>query len=164
MAEFNKMDFGNKIKQARIRKELSIYNVAEMIGKSPSTVSRYEKGEVIPNAEIIDKLCEVLDIYYNDLYSDNVEKIVNIENSINPFGTNKLFLYYLTYRTKTKIENYKLIINLKEKNDYVEVKISDYKNKKVILIGHIISDNFIATIRTENYKPNCPRLETNQII
>lgn len=55
-----------------------------------------------------------------------------------------------------------MIIDLEEKKNFVEVKIS-YENK-VILIGHIISDSFIATIRTENYKSNRHRLETNQII
>ena len=55
-----------------------------------------------------------------------------------------------------------MIIDLEEKKNFIEVKIS-YENK-VILIGHIISDSFIATIRTENYKPNRPRLETNQIM
>lgn len=28
----------------------------------------------------------------------------------------------------------------------------------------MLADNFIVTIRTENFKPNYPRLETNQII
>ena len=87
-----------------------------------------------------------------------------MENSINPFKVNRLYLYYLSFKnkTKTQIETFKLIIDLEEKKNFVEVKIS-YENK-TILIGHIISDSFIATIRTENYKPNRPRLETNQII
>ena len=65
-------------------------------------------------------------------------------------------------KSKTQIEVFRLVIDLKDKSNFIEVKIS-YKNK-VILIGHIVSDSFIATIRTENYKPNRPRLETNQIV
>ena len=109
-------------------------------------------------------LCDILDIYYGDLYTENSQKILNTENSINPFNINRLYLYYLSFKnkTKTQLEIFKLIIDLENKSNFIEVKIS-YQNK-VILIGHIISDNFIATIRTENYKANRPRLETNQII
>ena len=87
-----------------------------------------------------------------------------MENSNNPFKVNRLYLYYLSFKNKakTKIEIFKLIIDLENKPNFVEVKMS-YEGK-IILIGHIVSDSFISTIRTENYKTNRPRLETNQII
>ena len=164
MIQFNKIEFGKKLKEARKLKEYSLEYVAKQIGKTPSTISRYECGKIIPNAQVLNKLCNILDIYYDDLYKEDEEKIVNIKNSQNPFQVNKLYLYYLGYRTKNKIDKFKLIIYLKDKNNYIEVKISDYKTKKIILIGHMLSDTFMATIRTENYKSNYPRLETNQII
>ena len=164
MVEFNKIKFGNKLREARLKKNYTLKYVGKVIGKDLSTVRKYEIGEVIPNAKVLNKLCDVLDIYYGELYTENTQNIVNIENSINPFKVNTLYLYYLSFKNKakTRIETFKLIIDLEEKKNFVEVKIS-YENK-VILIGHIISDSFIATIRTENYKPNRPRLETNQII
>ena len=164
MVEFNKIEFGNKLREARLKKNYTLKYVGKVIGKDLSTVRKYETGEVIPNAKVLNKLCDVLDIYYGELYTENTQNIVNIENSINPFKVNRLYLYYLSFKNKakTQIETFKLIIDLEEKKDFVEAKIS-YGNK-VILIGHIISDSFIATIRTENYKPNRPRLETNQII
>ena len=164
MIQFNKIEFGEKLKTARIKKGYPLDYVAMMLGKNISTVSRYESGEIIPNAKVVNKLCDILDIYYSDLYVENNEQIVNIENSINPFKVNRLYLYYLGYRTKYIVDTFKLIIDLKEEKNYVEVKISHYDTKKTILKGHIIADSFIATIRTENYKPNYPRLETNQII
>ena len=164
MANFNNIEFGNKLKSARLKKELSLEYVGRKIGKNLSTVARYEKGEIIPNAEIINKLCELLDIYNGDLYSETKINIVNKENSKNPFQTDKLYLYYKGYVGKKKLGKFKFIIDLIEQQDFIEVKISDYKNKKTILIGYMLADNNIATIRTENYKPNYPRLETNQII
>lgn len=164
MVQFNKIEFGKKLREARVRKEFSLEYIARLLNKTPSTISRYEKGEIIPNAKVLNKLCDVLDIYYGDLYSENPERIVNEENSKNPFKVNKLYLYYLGYRTKNKIDTFKLVIDLKEKTNYIEIKISDYETKKTILIGHILADDFIVTIRTENYKANYPRLETNQII
>ena len=164
MVEFNKIEFGNKLREARLKKNYTLKYVGKVIGKDLSTVRKYEIGEVIPNAKVLNKLCDVLDIYYGELYTENTQNIANMENSINPFKVNRLYLYYLSFKNKakTQIETFKLIIDLEEKKNFVEVKIS-YENK-IILIGHIISDSFIATIRTENYKPNRPRLETNQII
>lgn len=77
---------------------------------------------------------------------------------------NRLYLYYKGYVGKRKIGKFKFIIDIQENIDYVEVEISDYQNKKTFLIGHILADENIVTIRTENYKPNCPRFKTNQII
>jgi len=164
MPKFDRKNFGNNIRKIRRSKGLSQKNIADALEVTDATFARYESGEILPNAKTLNKLCDILDIYLSDLYFENTEKIANIENSKNPFKVNRLYLYYLGYRTKYKIDVFKLVIDLKEKNDYVEVKISNYETKKTILIGHVIADNFMATIRTENYKPNYPRLETNQII
>lgn len=164
MSEFNKIEFGNKLRSARLKKELSLAYVGMKIGKNATTVGRYEKGEIIPDAQVVDKLCEILEIYNGDLYTKSEPNIVNIENSKNPFKSNKLYLYYQGFTGKRKLGKFKLIIDLNETTDYIEVKISDYKTRKTILIGFMIADDYIATIRTENFKPNYPRLETNQII
>ncbi len=164
MKQFNKIEFGNKLRSARLKKEVSLEYVGRKIGKSSTTVGRYERGEVIPNAKILGKLCDVLDIYNSDLYKEDSNNIINIENSKNPFKTDKLYLYYQGFVGKKKLGKFKFIIELKEKSDFIEVRISDYKTKKTILIGSMLADNYIVTIRTENFKANYPRLETNQII
>lgn len=164
MSEFNKVEFGNRLKAARLKNGLSLEYVAKMVGKTHSTIIRYEKGEIIPDAEIVSKLCKVLEIYNGDLYNESSSNIINLENSNNPFKVDKLYLYYKGFIGKKKIGKFKFIIDIKNKNDFVEVRISDYKSKKTILIGNMLADDNIVSIRTENYKPNCPRLETNQII
>ncbi|MGN1298668.1 MAG: multiprotein-bridging factor 1 family protein [Candidatus Scatovivens sp.] len=164
MSEFNKIEFGNKLKAARQKNGLSLEYVAKMVGKTHSTIIRYEKGEIIPDAEMVSKLCKVLDIYSGDLYKDSSINLINVENSNNPFKVDKLYLYYKGFIGKNKIGKFKLVIDINSKNDFVEVKISDYKTKKPILIGNMLADDNIVSIRTENYKPNYPRLETNQII
>ena len=164
MKQFNKIEFGNKLRFARLKKEVSLEYVGRKIGKSSTTVGRYERGEVIPNAKILSKLCDVLDIYNGDLYAEDSDNIINIENSKNPFKTNKLYLYYQGFVGKKKLGKFKFIMELNECNNFIEVRISDYKTKKTILIGSMLADNYIVTIRTENFKANYPRLETNQII
>lgn len=164
MKSFDKVEFGNKLRIARLQKELSLDNVGKMIGKNGTTVGRYERGEVIPKADILNKICEVLDIYNGDLYKKEEQSIVNLESCKNPFKTNRLYLYHRGFVSKKKIGKYKLIINIIEKNDIVEVRISSYDSHKTILIGYMQADDYIVTLRTENFKPNYPRLESNLII
>lgn len=164
MLEFNNIEFGNKLRFARLKKELSLEYVGKKIGKNSTTVGRYERGEIIPDVDILNKLCNILDIYVGDIFKENTNNIINLENSKNPFKTNKIYLYYKGYIGKRKTGKFKFIIDIKENNDYIEVKISDYKSRKTILIGNMLADDNIVSIRTENYKPNYPRLETNQII
>lgn len=164
MLEFNNIEFGNKLRFARLKKELSLEYVGKKIGKNSTTVGRYERGEIIPDVDILNKLCNILDIYAGDIFKENINNIINLENSKNPFKINKIYLYYKGYIGKRKTGKFKFIIDIKENNDYIEVKISDYKSRKTILIGNMLADDNIVSIRTENYKPNYPRLETNQII
>lgn len=164
MLTFNSIEFGNTLRTARVKKQLSLEYIGRKVGKNGTTIGRYEKGEIIPDAEVLNKICILLDIYTGDLYTAPVNNIINMENSKNPFQVDKLYLYYKGYVRKKKIGKYKFVIDLIENKDFIEVKISDYKTKKIILIGTMLADNNIVSIRTENYKPNFPRLETNQII
>ena len=164
MNQFNKIEFGKKLREARLKKNYTLEYVGKKTGKSFSTIRKYEAGEIIPNAQVLNKLFYFLYFYNFYLYYINTNNIFNTQNSINPFKVDRLYLYYWSFinKAKTKTDIIKLVIDLKENPTFVEVKIS-YKGK-IILIGHIVSDSFIATIRTENYKSNRPRLETNQII
>ena len=47
MSEFDSKDFGERIKNYRIKKGLSQENIATSLGKSKAIVSRYEKGQGI---------------------------------------------------------------------------------------------------------------------
>ena len=50
MAEFNKTDFGERLKKYRKDKGLSQENLAKVIGKNATTIGRFENGQLIPNA------------------------------------------------------------------------------------------------------------------
>lgn len=164
MENFDKIEFGNKLRAVRLQRELSLENVGKIIGKNGTTVGRYERGEIIPDAEVLKKLCDALDIYNGDLYKSEQTSIINIENSKNPFKTKRLYLYYKGFISRKKLGKFKLIIDLIEKKDFIEVRISSYKTKKTILIGYTKADDYMVVISTENFKANYPRLEANQII
>ena len=67
MAEFNRKEFGENIRKYRKAMGLSQENLARAIGKDFTTISRYEKGDIIPNAEDIKLICDELGIFENDL-------------------------------------------------------------------------------------------------
>ncbi len=163
MAEFNKKEFGEKLRNARRAKGLSLENVGNAIGKNATTVGRYEKGEVLPDAEQIYLLCNELEISENELF--NRTKIQNLENSKNPFEVNTLFLYYIAYFPKTnKYDKGKFKLKIIEKEDICQVDMVDYKTNKIYLSGYVLADSNIAVFVLENYKPNNLRLEITEII
>lgn len=160
-------ELGNKLKYARKKHDFSLAYVGKMINKSESVVSRYENGTIVPDIYTLKELCKLLDIYTGDLFtSDDEHIIVNDENSKNPFGVNRLYLYYLGYKPNRKhtITKYKLTIDIEDKKDFIEIKISSYNTSTIVLIGHMESDDSICTFRTSNYKPEFSRYEANQII
>ena len=164
MGRFNKEEFGNRIKEIRKSKGLSTENLAMMINKSQSIVSRYESGAVLPDAETITILCDALEITENDLFNSN-DKISNKDMSINPFGVKTLYLYYRAYnKSKDKFFRGKFKLVIREKDNVCKVDMVDYKTDKIYLSGHILADSNIAIFLLENYKPSSPRLEVTEII
>lgn len=164
MGRFNKEEFGNRIKEIRKSKGLSTENLAMMINKSQSIISRYESGTVLPDAETITILCDALGITENDLFNSN-DKISNKDMSINPFGVKTLYLYYRAYnKSKDKFFRGKFKLIIREKDNVCKVDMVDYKTDKIYLSGHILADNHIAIFLLENYKPSSPRLEVTEII
>lgn len=165
MSKFDKKEFGNNIKKARKNKGLSQENIADILCVTRSAITRYENGEVFPNPEQISIICDTLDIYPNDLFDSSNNKIINKENSKNPFKTNTLYIYYnayFPYQKRYGKGKFKLILH--EKYDTCIADLVDYKTNKIYLSGHIYSDETIAVFILENYKPNNPRLEVTQII
>ena len=101
MSNFDKKEFGKNIRKFRKSKGLSQENLAMAIHKTPATIARYENGEITPNAEQIYLICNELGIYEYELFN-GTKKINNIENNINPFNTDTLYLYYIAYYPKSK--------------------------------------------------------------
>lgn len=163
MAEFNKKEFGEKLRNVRKSKGLSLENIGKAIGKNATTVGRYESGEILPDAEQIYLLCNELEISESELF--NRSKIQNIENSKNPFEVNALFLYYIAYFPKTgRYDKGKFKLIITEKEDMCQVDMVDYKTDKIYLSGYVLADSNIAVFVLENYKPNNLRLEITEII
>ncbi len=162
MAEFNRKDFGERLRKFRKEKGLSQENLANAINKNATTIGRFESGKLIPNAEEIYLLCNELEINESELF--NTSNKINKKDSFNPFETNTLYIYYNGYYPSSKkFDKCKFKINIKEKEDYYALELVDYKTNRIYLSGHIETDNYMAFFKLNNYKPNSPRLECTQI-
>lgn len=162
MAEFNKTDFGERLKKYRKDKGLSQENLAAVIGKNATTIGRFEKGQLIPNAEQIFLICNELEINEQDLF--NTDERIHTKESTNPFKVKTLYVYYNGfYPTRKRFDKCKFKINIIQKSNYCAIEMADYKTNKIYLSGHIETDNFMAFLKFNNYKPTSPRLECSQI-
>ncbi|MBO4293317.1 MAG: Fic family protein [Clostridia bacterium] len=65
---------GDKIKSYRESKKMTQNEVADIIGVSSATISKYEKGTLEPNIESLKKLSELFEISVDDLINEE-EKI-----------------------------------------------------------------------------------------
>ena len=102
MAEFNRNEFGERLKKFRKEKGFSQENLARVIGKDIATISRFESGMLLPNAEEIYLLCNELEIDEYELFNSR-DSLLSKKESKNPsencgnnllyFGKNKLFQY-----------------------------------------------------------------------
>jgi len=66
------IDIGRKIKMARRTKGLTLQQLAKQSGVSYVTLSRIERGYVIPRRSTIKKLIDVLNIPENEAYIETV--------------------------------------------------------------------------------------------
>lgn len=162
MAEFNRKEFGERLKKIRKEKGLSQENLAYALGKNKATICRFENGQLLPDAEEIYLICNELEIDEYELFNSN-ETLINKKESKNPFGVNKLYVYYYGYYpTLNKFDKCKFVINIIEKYDYCTIELCDYYSNRIYLKGHLESDNYIAFFRLNNYKPSSIRLECSQ--
>ena len=67
------MTIGEKITQRRVAAPLSQEILAERLGVSTQDVSRWESGEVLPDAEKLLQLCRVFGISADELLGENAK-------------------------------------------------------------------------------------------
>lgn len=70
---------GDKIKKYREAKKITQAEIAELLGVSPATVSKYEAGTLEPNIESIKKLSELFDVSIDELLKDDAFDISKID-------------------------------------------------------------------------------------
>ena len=110
MSDFNSKEFGNKLRELRKSKGLSQENLAKELNISRTTVVRFESGEMIPNAQIIKELCEILNVYSTELFEMDY-KIKNREDTILSLLLNEENNVYEIIKQNVKPEDFKYEID-----------------------------------------------------
>ena len=164
MSKFDSKLFGENIKKYRKINGLSQENLAIRLNKSVGTISRFESGELLPNAEEIHILCDEFGISEADLF-ERQYITANKENISNPFGVNILYVYFNAFIPKLKkFKKEKFILRMQEKTDRCEVQIESSHDSTIYSNGYMLSDNAVAFISMQNHKPNRQRLDMCEMI
>ena len=66
----NRVEFGKQLKKARKAKRMTQPELAERIGKTESSIRKYENGTIEPPWNIIEKMAAILDVSPFDLTAD----------------------------------------------------------------------------------------------
>jgi len=60
--------YTNRLKEKRIEKGLSQYELAKLTGVHVTTISKIENGQRLPSLKVAAKLAKVLDVSLDDLF------------------------------------------------------------------------------------------------
>ena len=149
MYDTNMDNLGKKIKYFRKANNISTEELGKAIGKSKTTINRYENNEILLDILTAIEICNALNIDLNDICDNSIH---NIEKNIskNPFNTDMLYLYYISKNgivissieiTESKYTNYVLMKNgltkTKYKQEYTGVMESNYNTAFICLTNAI---------------------------
>ena len=151
MYDLNKINVGEQLKKYRKAKHFSLQYIGDRIYKSKATISKYEKGEIVPDLNTVLDICNVLDIDLQTI----IPSFSPAYNSKYPFTTDTLYLYYLkgkklicsTLEIKPNINNKSLVYfynginNSNSSFDYYYEGNFDYAERVVYMnLNNIGSD------------------------
>lgn len=92
MYDLNSLDLKSNLRKYRKLYGYSLEDLGASIGKSKATLSKYEKGTILPDIYTILAICNTLNINLSQLIAP--QKNENNSRQVNPFNTNKIYLYY----------------------------------------------------------------------
>lgn len=96
MYDTNISNIGEKIKSYRKIRNMSTEELGNAIGKSRTTIVRYENNEIILDVLTAIELCNALNIHLDDLFDITNNNSTNTDILTNPFNSNQLYLYYIS--------------------------------------------------------------------
>lgn len=92
MYNLSNNNFNRTLNMYRKSRNISLEELGNKIGKTKATISKYERGEIIPDIITVLEICNALNINLSQLFP-----ITNIQTkkfNTNPFHSNIVYLYY----------------------------------------------------------------------
>lgn len=145
------MKFGSNLKELRKNKKLSQEDLAEYVGVSRQSVSKWETGDAYPEMNNILMLCKIFNCKINDLLSNNLEDFESFDEEV------KMSLVKFEKEKQEKVKILTKILSLIGKIGGIVTKVGigfitfimiiipilvsniDIKDNKIIASGQIIT-------------------------
>ena len=126
------MNLSDNLKRIRKENNLSQEQLADKLGVSRQSVSKWESGQAYPEMDKVLQLCQLFNLNIDELLNQNIKDVNNKKQAKNTF--NKFLESALDYLTRV----YKMLIQLEEcEEDDEEIRCIDVKNE-----WWIINPNF----------------------
>lgn len=93
------MNLANNLKKIRKEHNLSQEQLAEKLGVSRQSVSKWESNQAYPEMDKVTKLCQMFNLNIDDLFNQDIKEVSNNKQSKN--NINKYIDDFLDYITKT---------------------------------------------------------------
>ena len=89
MYDTSMKNLGEKIKYFRKSRNMTTEQLGQAIGKSKTTIIRYENNEILPDILTIVEICNAFNIDFNDLCSKSMQSLETNVNKIKEQVTNQ---------------------------------------------------------------------------
>ena len=136
------MKFGGNLKGLRKIKKLSQEDLAERVGVSRQSVSKWETGDAYPEMNNILMLCKIFNCKINDLLSNNLEDFESFDEEV------KMNLVKFEKEKQQKVKTLTKILSLIGKIAGIVVKVAI----PFVIIAMIVIPIFLSNIDVENNK------------
>lgn len=136
------MKFGGNLKELRKIKKLSQEDLAERVGVSRQSVSKWETGDAYPEMNNILMLCKIFNCKINDLLSNNLEDFESFDEEV------KMNLVKFEKEKQQKVKTLTKILSLIGKIAGIVVKVAI----PFVIIAMIVIPIFLSNIDVEKNK------------
>lgn len=133
------MNIGDRIIKFRELKGMTRKELATILGVSPATITRYEKGEREPNLETIKKIASALDVSLTSLLDTKPSGHINVNDTVDTL-LNELG-YNLEYKLCHPVGNTGTFTNatvsISNDSSSINLSLKDYGNFKNDILSYL---------------------------
>ena len=148
------MKLSENLKKIRKENNLSQEDLAEKIGVSRQSVSKWESGSAYPEMDKMVQICNIFNLNIDDLLNQDIEEVNNTKQSKN--ALNKYINDFLNYITKTVNMFSDMSAKTKIKCIFEQLIIIGVLSIIFSIIGNVLSDvfsNLFSFLSYEIYNP-----------
>lgn len=148
------MKLSENLKKIRKENNLSQEDLAEKIGVSRQSVSKWESGSAYPEMDKMVQICNIFNLNIDDLLNQDIEEVNNAKQSKN--ALNKYINDFLNYITKTVNMFSDMSTKTKIKCIFEQLIIIGVLSIIFSIIGSVLADvfgNLFSFLSYEIYNP-----------